>query len=70
MKIDKDSPSHIIAEDGMVFQRIRDDSIFGPEVWLGYTHYINGELLEEPLLELPEHFREIEAPKEFKQLMQ
>lgn len=69
MKIDKDSPSHIIAEDGMVFQRISDDSIFGPEVWLGYTHYINGELLEEPLLELPEHFREIEAPEEFKTIL-
>ena len=69
MKIDKDSPSHIIAEDGMVFQRISDDSIFGPEVWLGYTHYINGELLEEPLLELPEHIREIEAPEEFKTIL-
>ena len=69
MKIDKENPNHIIAEDGMVFQRISDDSIFGPEAWLGHTYYINGELLEEPLLELAEHFREIEAPEEFKQLM-
>ena len=69
MKTDKENPNHIIAEDGMVFQRISDDSIFGPEAWLGYTYYINGELLEEPLLELPEHFREIEAPEEFKTIL-
>lgn len=32
------------------------------ESYLGYTHYLN-ELLDEPLLELPEHFEEIEKPE-------
>lgn len=50
----------IIADKGKVFQRISDGIIFGGELWLGYTHYLGGELLPEPLLELPEHYREID----------
>ena len=60
MKIDTNNQNHILAEEGMVFKRISDGFIYGNEIYLGYTHYLNGELLDEPLLELPEHFEEIE----------
>lgn len=34
--------------------------IFGKELWLGYTYYLGGELLPEPLYELPEHYEEVD----------
>ena len=52
----------IRASKGKVFRRISDGFIFGKEIHLGYTHYISGEKLEEPLLEVPEHFEEIDEP--------
>ena len=52
----------IKASEGKVFRRISDGFIFGKEIYLGYTHYIGGKKLEEPLLELPEHFEEIDEP--------
>lgn len=65
METDENNSNHIIAEKGKAFQRISDGMIFGTEIHLGYTYYINGEKLAEPLLELPEHFIEIEAPQEY-----
>ena len=50
------------ASEGKVFRRISDGFIFGKEIHLGYTHYLNGKKLEEPMLELPEHFEEIDEP--------
>jgi len=50
----------ITAEEGKVLQRISDGMIFGKELWLGYTYYLGGELLSEPLYELPEHYQEID----------
>ncbi len=52
----------IKASEGKVFRRISDGFIFGKEINLGYTHYIGGEKLEESLLEVPEHFEEIDEP--------
>lgn len=52
----------IKASEGKVFRRISDGVIFGKEINLGYTYYLNGEKLKEPLLELPEHFEEIDEP--------
>ena len=52
----------IKASEGKVFRRISDGFIFGKEINLGYTHYLGGKKLEEPLLELPEHFEEIDGP--------
>ena len=52
----------IKASEGKVFRRISDGVVFGKEINLGYTHYIGGKKLEEPLLELPEHFEEIDEP--------
>ena len=57
MKVNKNV---ITAEEGKVLQRISDEMIFGKEVYLGYTHYLGGELLDEPLYELPEHYQEID----------
>ena len=64
MKIDTNNQNHILAEEGMVFKRISDGFIYGNELYLGLTYYLNGELLDEPLLELPEHFEEVENPTE------
>ena len=52
----------IKASEGKVFRRISDGFIFGKEINLGYTHYLGGKKLTEPLLELPEHFEEIDEP--------
>ena len=52
----------IKASEGKVFRRISDGVVFGKEINLGYTHYIGGKKLEEPLLELPEYFEEIDEP--------
>ena len=54
----------IKASEGKVFRRISDGFIFGKEINLGYTHYLVGKKLEKPLLELPEHFEEIDEPVE------
>ena len=54
----------IKASEGTVFRRISDGFIFGKEIHLGYAYYLSGKKLEEPLLELPEHFEEIDEPVE------
>lgn len=64
MKIDELNNKHITAEEGKVFRRISDNQLFGSEIYLGYTYYLGGEALAEPLLELPEHFEEIDNPAE------
>ena len=50
----------IKAEEGKVLRRISDQMIFGKEITLGYTYYLDGKLLDEPLWELPEHYEEID----------
>lgn len=62
MKIDELNNKHITAEEGKVFRRISDNQLFGSEIYLGYTYYLGGEMLAEPLLELPEHFEEVDDP--------
>ena len=57
MKVNKNI---ITAEEGKILQRISDEMIFGKELHLGYTYYLGGELLDEPLYELPEHYQEID----------
>lgn len=52
----------LTAERGKVLRRISNKEIMGSELYLGYTYYLNGEKLETPLLELPEHFEEIDEP--------
>lgn len=64
MKIDELNNNHITAEEGKVLRRISDSQLFGNEIYLGYTYYLSGEKLEEPLLELSEHYEEIDDPAE------
>ena len=52
----------IKAGEGKVFRRISDGFIFGKEINFGYLYYIGGQKIEEALLELPEHFEEIDEP--------
>ena len=54
----------IIAEEGKVFRRIGTNDIFGDEIVLGKSHYINGIKLQEPHIDIPEDFEEIDAPVE------
>lgn len=54
----------IKAQEGKVFRRKSDGLIFGDEITLGYTYYINGQKLNEPKIEVEEDFEEIDAPEE------
>lgn len=65
MTVDKEDSRHIIADEGKVFRRISDQTIFGEEIHLGYTHYIGGVKLDVPKLEMPADFEEIDAPEEY-----
>ena len=60
MTQDKENKAHWIADEGKVFKRISDGFIFGNEIYLGYTYYLNGEKLSEPKLEIIEDFEEVE----------
>lgn len=52
------------ASEGKVFRRISDNWIAGTEIYLGYTYYLGSRKLVEPILELPEHYEEVDIPKE------
>ena len=52
----------IIAAEGKWLKRKSDGKLFGKLVTLGYTYYLGGKRLEEPLLELPEHYEEMDLP--------
>ena len=60
MTVDKNNSKHIIADEGKVFKRKSDGFIFGNEIYLGYTYYLNGKKLPEPKLEVIEDFEEVE----------
>lgn len=53
------------AAEGKVLRRKSDGYIAGEEIYLGYTYYLNGRKLGKPLLELPEHYEEIDIPNDF-----
>lgn len=54
----------ITADDGKVFRRIADGTIYGKVIYLGYTHYIGGVKQEPPHADTPEDFEEIDDNKE------
>lgn len=66
MTVEINNSKHIIAEEGKVFKRISDGFIYGNEIYLGYTYYIDGKKLDEPHLEVAEDFEEIDTPEEYK----
>ncbi len=54
------SEDMIYADEGKHFVRKSDGMLFGKTIILGYAYYINGEKLEEPRLETPEDFEEVD----------
>ena len=55
---------YIKADEGKVFRRRHTRDIYGDEIYLGYSYYINGEKLSQPHLDVPADFEEIFEPKE------
>lgn len=51
------------ASEGKVFRRIVDGEIFGDTLYLGYTYYIDGEVLAAPRWEVIEDYEEIDDPR-------
>lgn len=54
--------NHIIADEGKVFRRKGADELFGADIHLGYSHYINGIMQVPPHLDIPEDFEEVDDP--------
>lgn len=69
MTIDEQNKSLVYAEPGKVLKRISDGMIFGSKINLGYTFYLNNKKLPEPLLELPEHYTEVDISEYTKLLI-
>lgn len=65
MKIKEIKTTVIKASEGKLLRRISDNWIAGKEIYLGYTYYLGGRKLDQPLLELPEHYEEVDIPEEF-----
>lgn len=51
---------HIIADDGKHLVRKSDGLELGKDYYLGYTYYISGLKLDEPIYEVAEDFEEID----------
>ena len=52
----------LYAEEGMVFKRKNSNDIFGNEISLGKSYYIDGVLLETPHDDVADDFEEITDP--------
>ena len=52
----------LIADEGKSLRRKNSNDVFGDELWLGYSYYIDGKKLDEPHLDIPEDFEEIDTP--------
>ena len=50
----------IKANEGKVFRRIADGQIYGKEIILGYSYYINGIKLDTPHLDELSDFEQID----------
>ena len=50
----------IKANEGKVFRRIADGQIYGKEIALGYSYYINGVKLDTPHLDELSDFEQID----------
>ena len=60
MEITNKTTTIITASDGKVLRRKSD----GKTVYLGYNYYESGQLLDEPHLDKPEDFEEIDEPQD------
>jgi len=48
------------ADEGFVFRRISDGMVYGSEITLGYTYYLNGEALSSPHKDVIEDFVQVQ----------
>lgn len=53
----------IKADEGKIFRRKGTEELFGEEIALGYSYYIDGVKLDEPHKDVPEDFEEIDIPE-------
>lgn len=60
MRTDDNNSNYLIAAEGKVLRRLSDGWVSGSEIYLGYAYQLNGEQLAEPMLELAEHYEEID----------
>ena len=56
--------NRLIAEEGKALRRIADGFIYGRELTLGLTYYINGKRQRPPHQDVPEDFEEIDDQSE------
>lgn len=56
----KQTDNMIKAEPGKCFRRKIDGVVFGDEIYLGTTYYLDGIKLEKPIQERPDDFEEID----------
>lgn len=54
----------IKADSGKCFKRKIDGVVFGDEIYLGTTYYLDGILLEKPIKETSDDFEEIDIEVE------
>ena len=54
----------LLAEEGKVFKRKNSNDIYGNELYLGASYYMNGVRLDTPHIDSPDDFEEIDEPKE------
>ena len=50
----------LVADEGKLLRRVNTNDIYGTEVALGYSYYINGQLQDPPHLDTIEDFEEID----------
>lgn len=60
-----DNGNRFIAGEGKVLRRMSDGWKAGTEIYLGYTYYLNSRKLVVSILELPEHYEEIDMPVDY-----
>ena len=56
MKQDENNSKHYIADDGKVFRRKYDNIVFGNELYLGFTYYLDGQKLDRGIPEYIEDY--------------
>ena len=56
--------NHMIADEGKVFRRKNTNDIYGEEIYLGYSYYIEGVLQDPPHKDTVDDFEEIDKPED------
>ncbi|MFL9835816.1 hypothetical protein [Chryseobacterium terrae] len=59
----------IKADPGKCFKRKIDGVVFGDEIYLGTTYYLDGIKLEKPIKESPDDFEEIDIESQTEEII-